>query len=93
MVAPHAGGPIDLVTHGENGYLFRPDDDRDLRHWVCQLVRDPMQRARMGEAGRRAVLGRSWPTVCAELVDYYEQAVDERLALRADTHVPPSMQR
>jgi phosphatidylinositol alpha 1,6-mannosyltransferase len=39
------------------------------------------------------VLGRSWPTVCAELVGYYEQAVDERLALRADTHVPPSMQR
>ncbi|WP_104191171.1 glycosyltransferase family 1 protein [Cryobacterium sp. Y82] len=93
VIAPHAGGPIDLVTHGVNGYLFRPDDDGDLRHWVCQLVRDPMLRARMGEAGRRAVLGRSWPTVCAELVEYYEQAVDERLAVRADTHVPPSMQR
>lgn len=93
VVAPYAGGPIDLVAHGENGYLFRPDDDRDLRHWVGQLVRDPMLRARMGEAGRRAVLGRSWPTVCAELVDYYEQAIDERLAVRANTHVPPSMQR
>ena len=93
VVAPHAGGPIDLVAHGANGYLFRPDDDRDLRHWVGQLVRDPMLRARMGEAGRRAVLGRSWPTVCAELVDYYEQAIDERLAVRANTHVPPSMQR
>ncbi len=93
VVAPHAGGPIDLVTHGVNGYLFRPDDDYDLRHWVYQLARDPMLRARMGEAGRRTVLGRSWPTVCAELVEYYEQVVDERLAVRAGTHIPPSMQR
>ena len=93
VVAPRAGGPIDLVAHGENGYLFRPDDDRDLRHWVSQLVRNAPLRARMGEAGRRAVLGRSWPTVCADLVDYYEQAIDERRAVRADTHVPPSMQR
>ncbi|WP_104135293.1 MULTISPECIES: glycosyltransferase family 1 protein [unclassified Cryobacterium] len=93
VVAPHAGGPIDLVTHGENGYLFRPDDERDLRHWVSQLVGNPALRARMGEAGRRAVLGRSWPLVCADLVDYYEQAIDERRAVRADTHVPRSMQR
>ena len=93
VVAPCAGGPIDLVAHGENGYLFTPDDDQDLRHRVRQLVQGPLLRARMGEAGRRAVLGRSWPTVCAELVDYYEQAIDERLAVRADTHVPPSMQR
>ena len=57
------------------------------------MLRDPMLRARMGEAGRRAVLGRSWPTVCAELVEYYEQAIDERLAVRANTQVPPSMQR
>jgi len=93
VVAPRAGGPIDLVAHGENGYLFRPDDDRDLRHWVSQLARNASLRARMGEAGRRAVLGRSWPTVCADLVEYYEQAIDERRAVRADTHVPPSMQR
>jgi phosphatidylinositol alpha 1,6-mannosyltransferase len=93
VVAPYAGGPIDLVAHGENGYLFRCDDDRDLRHRVAQLVRDETLRARMGEAGRRAVLGRSWPTVCAELMDYYEQAIDQRRAVRADRHVPPSLQR
>jgi phosphatidylinositol alpha 1,6-mannosyltransferase len=93
VVAPYAGGPIDLVTHGEDGYLFRPDNDTDLRHWVRRLVRDPALRARMGEAGRRTVLGRSWPTLCAELLDYYQEAIDERCAVRADTHVPPSMQR
>jgi phosphatidylinositol alpha 1,6-mannosyltransferase len=93
VVAPRAGGPIDLVTHGESGYLFTADDDRDLRRWVGQLVRDPLLRARMGEAGRRAVLGRSWSTVCTELIDHYQQAIDEHLAARADRHAPRSMQR
>lgn len=93
VVAPAAGGPIDLVTHGENGFLFRPDDNRDLRHRVAELAADPALRNRMGEAGRRGVLGRSWDNVCGTLLDYYEQAIDERAAVRATTAVPLSMQR
>jgi len=93
VVAPHAGGPIDLVAHGDNGYLFRPDDNCGLRHFVDQLAHDPELRSRLGEAGRRSVLGRSWPTVCAELMKHYEDVIGERLAIRADTQVPLSMQR
>jgi hypothetical protein len=29
----------------------------------------------MGEAGRRSVIGRSWHSVCAELVTHYERAI------------------
>lgn len=92
VVAPAAGGPIDLVVHGENGYLFTRDDDRDLRRWVSRLVQDGALRQRMGEAGRRGVLGRSWENVCATLLDHYEQVIDERAAVRATTAVPLSMQ-
>jgi phosphatidylinositol alpha 1,6-mannosyltransferase len=93
VVAPHAGGPIDLVAHGENGLLFTPDDERDLRRCVSLLAGDVALRHRMGEAGRRGVLGRSWETVCGTLLDYYEQVVDERSAVRATVSVPLSMQR
>jgi phosphatidylinositol alpha 1,6-mannosyltransferase len=93
VVAPHAGGPIDLVAHGDNGFLFRPDDNCGLRHFVDQLAHDPELRSRLGEAGRRSVLGRSWPTVCAELMKHYEDVISERLAIRADTRIPLSMQR
>ena len=72
VVAPRAGGPIDLVQHGHTGLLFAPDDEVDLRGCVLRLVTDAGLRRRMGEAGRRAVLGRSWDAVCAELVDHYE---------------------
>ena len=93
VVAPHAGGPIDLVAHGDNGFLFTADDERDLRRCVTRLVEDAPLRLRMGESGRRAVLGRSWENVCATLVDYFEKVMDERAAVRVMTAVPLSMQR
>lgn len=93
VVAPRAGGPIDLVAHGTDGFLFVPDDDRDLRRHVAALVADAALRHRMGEAGRRAVLGRSWETVCATLFGFYQQVIDESLAVRAETLVPAAQRR
>ncbi|MDR7235110.1 glycosyltransferase family 1 protein [Agrococcus sp. BE272] len=80
VVAPRAGGPIDLVDHGTTGFLFAPDDASALRRAVATLAADPAMRARMGEAGRRRVLGRSWPAVADQLVEHYEAAA--RRALR-----------
>jgi phosphatidylinositol alpha 1,6-mannosyltransferase len=71
VVAPAAGGPIDLVRHGENGYLFDPGDPADLRAGIRSLVDDPALRMRMGEAGRRAVIGKSWEALCDELMAHY----------------------
>jgi phosphatidylinositol alpha 1,6-mannosyltransferase len=82
VVAPRAGGPIDLLRHGENGFLFAADDESELRAHVQQLVTDAPARRRMGEAGRRGVLGRSWETLCAELVGHYELVVRERTLAR-----------
>lgn len=93
VVAPRAGGPIDLVEHGVTGYLFAPDTDSDLRRGVARLVSDGPLRRRMGEAGRRGVLGRSWEKVCDTLLGHYERVIDERSAVLATTAVPLSMQR
>lgn len=75
VIAPAVGGPLDLVEHGVDGYLFR--DDAELRNQVRALAGDEASRLRMGEAGRRAVLGRSWPAICGELFAYYEAAIAE----------------
>ena len=93
VVAPRAGGPIDLIEHGENGFLFAPDDEADLRRCVTRLVSDAGLRRRMGEAGRRSVLGRTWENVCGTLLDHYQQVIDERAAVNAMVAVPLSMQR
>ncbi|MFR0657369.1 hypothetical protein SB719_22765, partial [Pantoea sp. SIMBA_079] len=55
--------------------LFPPSDDRALRAAVSMLVHDGAFRRRMGEAGRRAVLGRSWDVICRELTGHYEQVI------------------
>lgn len=75
VIAPRAGGPIDLVEQGVNGYLFDPAHDEQLRAFVEGLVLDEPLRHRMGEAGRRTVVGRSWESVCDELIGHYESVL------------------
>ena len=75
VVAAAAGGPLDLVDHGRTGLLHPPGDPAAMRAAVARLAADPGLRAACGEAARRAVLGRTWESVCGELVGHYTQAV------------------
>lgn len=74
VVAPHAGGPTDLIEHGVDGLLYAPESDSDLRRQVERLVRDPALRSRLGEAGRRRVLNRTWSALTDELLAHYATA-------------------
>ena len=78
VVAPRSGGPIDLIDHGGDGFLFAPHDDAALRALVDVLVRDASLRSRMGEAGRRRVLSRSWDAICSELLGHYDHVIGAR---------------
>jgi phosphatidylinositol alpha 1,6-mannosyltransferase len=75
VVAPAAGGPLDLVRHGVDGFLFDPRHDHSLRRGVRALVESGELRARWGEAGRRAVVGRTWETLGDELLGHYRRAM------------------
>ncbi len=75
VIAPHAGGPIDLVDDGTDGLLFDPADPGALRRSVDLLLGSPALRARWGEAGRRKVLGRSWSGVCDQLLGHYGEVI------------------
>ncbi|WP_211323104.1 glycosyltransferase family 4 protein [Amycolatopsis palatopharyngis] len=84
VLAPAAGGPRDLVSHGRTGYLLPPERAEfaaELRNRVEEL-RDAALRAEFGANARAAVLGRTWPAVCEELVGHYE-AVRGRVARAA----------
>jgi len=71
VVAPAAGGPLDLVEDGVTGYLVPPAHPDAFTSAVARLAADPAMRAAFGAAGRRKVLRRSWPALTGELVGHY----------------------
>lgn len=80
VVAPAVGGPLDLVAHGESGYLFDPEVRGDLARWVAELVDSPTQRERMGGHGPTMVAERSWSSLTEQLVGHYEGAISSHAA-------------
>ncbi|WP_224744456.1 glycosyltransferase family 1 protein [Chryseoglobus sp. 28M-23] len=81
VIAPRSGGPIDLIEHGVSGLLTDPDDPRTLARAVTALTADPGRRARLGEAGRRSVLGRTWESLGDQLLSHYESVGARRPVL------------
>ncbi|MDN4482429.1 glycosyltransferase family 4 protein [Demequina lignilytica] len=71
VVAPRSGGPVDLIRHGENGFLYAPGRLDQMAQAVQALVDDPYLRLLMAAHARVSVEGRTWPRVCAALVDHY----------------------
>ena len=80
VVAPAAGGPLDLVADGVTGYLVPPSDSGAFTAAVARLAADPAARAAFGAAGRRKVLGRSWPALTEELIGHYAAVLGARPA-------------
>src|SRR5512139_1079022 len=84
VVAPAAGGPLDLVEHGRTGLLYDPADRRSLRRSVATLVGDAGLREALARDARSQVGRRTWANVVDELVAVHYGAVaggtDTRLA-------------
>jgi phosphatidylinositol alpha 1,6-mannosyltransferase len=76
VVAPAAGGPLDLVQPGVNGFLFAPGSSAGLADRVRALQAAPDVRRRMGRQARRSVEGRTWDAVGQELVQHYRDVID-----------------
>jgi len=78
VVAPRAGGPSDLITHGETGLLFEPQDQAALIAAVQRLVGNPEYARQIGEAGRMRAEAMRWDVVLDGLLATYEQAAKLR---------------
>ena len=76
VVAPAAGGPLDIVSEGTTGFLVPPGAPGPLAEAVSRLVRDPAMRAAMGRAARQKVAGRTWPALGDELIGHYAEVLD-----------------
>ena len=75
VVATGRGGPLDLVENSRTGWLYEPGDLSAMRSRVQDLVGDDAKRRAFAAAAHASVQGRTWPALCAELVQHYNEAI------------------
>jgi phosphatidylinositol alpha 1,6-mannosyltransferase len=75
VVAPAAGGPLDLVDPGTNGLLYPSGRPSAMRAAVAALAADADLRARMALRARHSVRDRDWTTVCEQLLRHYHDVL------------------
>lgn len=56
VVASNIGGIPELLTHGKQGYLVRPDNPHGFAFSIVRILTNRATARRMGEAGRARVL-------------------------------------
>lgn len=73
------GGPQDLISPGENGFVARANDPASLADAAERLLRDAALRERLGRTAREtAVSERSWSAINGRLLASYEKVIGRR---------------
>ncbi len=91
VVAAASGGPLDLVRHGENGWLWAGGDPKVLAAQVAEIREDWAGLAAVRSRARPSVLGRTWAVVADQLVEHYRWVVAARS--QAGVVVPIAVRR
>ena len=75
VVAPASGGPLDLVHHGHNGFLWTETSRYSLVGAVVELAKYPVKRERLAANARPSVEVRPWCGVMDELEGHYRSVI------------------
>ena len=78
VVATSVGGVPDIVEDGETGILVPPGDVEALAGAMARLARDPAERSRMGEQGRRRVARYGYERLVDDIDRLYREALAEK---------------
>jgi len=77
VIAPHSGGPVDLVMHGWTGYLIDTAAPVSLNRAVNMLIhmQDPLL---MQHRTRASVIDRNWTLVNQQLINHYRELISDK---------------
>ena len=79
VICTRCGGPEDIISHGETGYLTPVNDPTALANQMEELLADPVLRERIGDAGRAVVARRFSLTAAGKAyLDKYDDLLDQR---------------
>lgn len=72
------GGNLDLVKHGVNGYLAKPNDYEDLCNGLEYCV---AYKEQLGDNGREMAKQWTWRSACEKLRKVYELAIEKKFSI------------
>jgi glycosyltransferase involved in cell wall biosynthesis len=75
VVAPEAGGIPNLLSHGTNGFLYRPRDIDGAVARTRAVLDDTALRTRVGESARREIEERNWEHSIGRVRQVYDDAI------------------
>ena len=75
VVTAAAGGPLDLVRHGDNGWLWSGQDPAVLAALVDSLRGDRTLLRAVARRARPSVIERSWSAIGDQLIGHYESVM------------------
>ena len=80
VLAPRAGGVVENIEEGINGFLFNPQDISDFTSKLKTLVENPILRQEMGKRGRKLVLlNYTWEQTVQNLLEIWQEKIDQKM--------------
>ena len=89
VITAASGGPLDLVRHGQNGWLWAGDDPEVLAAQVAHVRDERAERAAVRARARPSVVSRTWARVVDQLLGHYERIMPRRPYARDRREVVP----
>jgi glycosyltransferase involved in cell wall biosynthesis len=80
VIAARSGGIPDIVTDGQNGYLFDPQDPQGAIDATQKLFADPSANLQLRDNARTEAERWGWSAATQQLQRYYRQVVGERVS-------------
>ena len=77
IVASNIEGYASVVTHGVEGLLVPPRDDKGLAQALLSLMRDKPLRQQMGAMGKRKAQDYNWEHLAQKVLNYYFRILSE----------------
>jgi glycosyltransferase involved in cell wall biosynthesis len=75
VIAPRAGGIIDTIQDGRNGFLFRPQDGQDFIAKLKLLSENSALRKTMGARGKEDIAQYNWERGMKNLLKIWEEQI------------------
>ncbi len=75
VIATNVGGVPELITHGEQGLLFKPGDERALTAYIELLAEDREKAKAMGKEGRKLIIEKNltWENTAKQYLNVYRR--------------------